>query len=676
MGKVLLADCHAADAWVRKNVSVAAPWKVQLDVYIPTATFTALTSQHFSADLVNLIGASGFDGTGLTGNDTSGGSHTFSAGNRNWLTDWTTGNPANTGSAFAPDVWLRSIVVTYDAGGNISFAYAGTTLFTYNEAGVGGPSLATLTAIKVGGEAARHQTGEVYYIDNVKVFNASNTLVFSDDFESGGLAAWDSTSGSVSVVADPNPSPPSIPDGRVLIAWDDAPLEPNPTWTVIDQGTSPFPQHFVSGYDTRSGRQTLTSQTDTGTATVYVNDREGLFDDRNGSSPYQGKLSGRQIMLQLYNPVTAIWEPQFRGLIDNYRYTMDGSAVGADGNPVNASIEIDCVDVFDYLNGYGLTPGLDGVTAPSGSEDSVYYAASGVGDFVGDRILEILTDANIDPTMSVLASGNVQVIETKYNADESALSALRDAADAELPFIANVYVNRSGLFCFRGRYSRFDPDAVAAAGGGSWDFTRWKVGDGKAIQADPTRAQVRLLSYNRDRGDLINAAMCYPQGLAATAIPGQVYADTSSITTYGKHATNPMTDLITANYAGPGTISPDDGKTQCFLYAELLVKNKKDPRLSPTALQLKSINPADFRGSATWDVLTRSDISHIVNVAVGYAGGTGLLGGATVDDYYIEGRALTVRPANSAYDYVELDLEVSPFVWSADTHGVFPPFGS
>ncbi len=135
-----------------------------------------------------------------------------------------------------------------------------------------------------------------------------------------------------------------------------------------------------------------------------------------------------------------------------------------------------------------------------------------------------------------------------------------------------------------------------------------------------------------------------------------------------------MTDLITAQYAGPGTISPDDGKTQCFLYAELLVKNKKDPRLCPTAIQLKSINPSDFRGSATWDVLTRSDISHIVNVAVGYAGGTGLLGGATVDDYYIEGRALTVRPANTAYDYVELDLEVSPFVWSADTHGVFPPF--
>ncbi len=381
-------------------------------------------------------------------------------------------------------------------------------------------------------------------------------------------------------------------------------------------------------------------------------------------------------MLQLYNPVDATWEPQFRGLIDDYRYTIDGSAVGADGNPVNASIEIDCVDMFDYLNGYGLTPGIDGTTPPKGAEDSVYFAASGVSDTVEDRILEILGNANVDPTMSIVASGNVQVISTQYNPDDSALSALRDAADAELPFIANIYVNRSGLFCFRGRYSRFDPDDVAAEPGSDWDFTRWKAGDGKAIQADPTRAQVRVVEYSRDRADLINAAICYPQGLAATAIPDQVFANSASITAYGKHSANPMTDLITAKYVGFGTISPDDGQTQCLLYAELLVKNKKDPRICPTALQFKSINPTDFRASATWDLLTRSDISHIVNLAVGYPGGTGLMGGATTDDYYIEGRALTVRPANSAYDYVELDLDVTPFEWSADTHSVFPAFGT
>ena len=465
-----------------------------------------------------------------------------------------------------------------------------------------------------------------------------------------------------------------MPTGRVLIAWDDGPLVASPTWTAIDQGGSTFPYDFVAGYDTHVGRQTLTSQTDTGTATVYVNDRSGLFDDRNNSSPFQGKLSGRQILLQLYNPVSATWESQFRGLIDDYRYTIDGSAVDSNGDPVNCSIQIDCVDMFDYLNGYGLTPGLDGVTPPAGSEDGVWYAAT--SGTVDDRIIEILTDAGIDSTMYIVASGNVKLIATKYDPDESALTALRDAADAELPFIANIYVNRSGQFCFRGRYSRFDPDAVAAEPLSQWDFTRWKVGDGKAIQSDPTRAQMRVLEYTRDRADLINAAICYPQGLQPADMPGQVYANTPSITAYGKHQANPMSDLLTGDYAGPGTITPSDGKTQCALYAELLVLNKKDPKLCPTALNLKSIDTSDSRASATWDVLTKSDISHIVNIAAGYPGGTGLTGGATADDYYIEGRALTVRPANTDYDYVDLNLEVSPYVWSADTHGVFPAFGA
>src|SRR4051812_12759263 len=126
--------------------------------------------------------------------------------------------------------------------------------------------------------------------------------------------------------------------GRVNIAFDDGPLVASPTWTRIDDQTgATFPLNFVAGYDITSGRQSLLSQTDTGTATVYINDRAGLFDDRNLSSPYRGKLSGRQILLQLYDPVRAEWEEQFRGLIDDYDYDIDGTAVDANGDPINAS---------------------------------------------------------------------------------------------------------------------------------------------------------------------------------------------------------------------------------------------------------------------------------------------------------------------------------------------------
>lgn len=472
------------------------------------------------------------------------------------------------------------------------------------------------------------------------------------------------------------------PGRRVGVAFDDGPLEPDPTWTWLDD-EDVFPANFVSGYDTHSGKQTFAEETDTGTATVYINDRAGLLDGRNVSSPYFGKLSGKQILLQLWNPVTLSWEKEWRGWIDDYSYDIDGSAVNADGDPINASIQIECVDMFDYLNGFNLTPGLAGVAPPAGMEDGVWYAAT--AGSVQDRIIEILTDAGIPSEMrgpedgtgtGDIASGNVRVIGVKYDPDETALTALRDAADAEFPFIANIYIDRRGRFQFHGRYARFAPDDVAAEPGSHWDFARWPLGDGKAIADDPTRGQVRVLSYNRPRADLINRAICWPQGLAAADMPDQVYVATTSSDDYGPHAAPPMSDLLTGDYVGPGTITPDTAAHQCYLFAKLLVENKKLPRISITALQLKAMRPDDPRAEATWGAICAADIGHIVNVAAGYPGGTGLEGDSPEDDYYVEGRSLRVRPLNPEHDYVECDLETSPAVWSMDTHGVFPEFGS
>ncbi len=464
-----------------------------------------------------------------------------------------------------------------------------------------------------------------------------------------------------------------FPGRRVGIAFDDGPLEPNPTWTYLDDATV-FPPQFVAGYDTRNGRQTLISQTETGTATVYINDRAGLFDDRNFDSPYIGQLSGRQILLQLWNPVTEVWEPQFRGIIDDYNYDID-AATDAHGNSINANIQLECVDIFDYLNGYGLTPGLDGFTPPAGMEDGVWYEQT--TGTVQDRFITILTNANVDSTMYHLAQGNVNVIGVKYDPDESALTALRDAADAELPFIANIYVDRYGRFRFSGRYSRFYPNDVAA-GPGDWDFDRWGLGDGKNIRDNPfynsyrdeyqQRGQIRELSFTRSRADIINAAIAWAQGTDPADMPGQVYAATGSIDDFGKHQAAPMSDLI---MCAPFTYDPQGKNEQAALYAQLLVENKKQPHMEITRLQLKSMRPDDPRAAATWGAICGADISHIVNVAAGYPGGTGFTGESLDDDHYIEGRSLTVRPLNPTHDYVECDLNVSPAIWSMDTFGVF-----
>jgi hypothetical protein len=283
-----------------------------------------------------------------------------------------------------------------------------------------------------------------------------------------------------------------------------------------------------------------------------------------------------------------------------------------------------------------------------------------------------MADVGIDTSMYVVASGNVRVQAAKYDPDESALTVLRDCADAELPFIGEHYCDRHGRFCLEGQLQPLLPGRCRSRAGFGMGLPplgcRRRASD--PVRPDP-RTDARLVVFARSRQNIINAAIAYPQGIKAADMPGQVYANTASITAYGKHTPpGPMSDLLTLN----GTVSGNDANAETALYAELLVKNQKDPRVTLTALQLKSINPTDPRASATWALMTQCDISDIVNVAVGYPGGTGSPA-SPQDDYYIEGRHMTVRPANTGYDYVELDLEVSAAVWSMDTNGVFPnPF--
>jgi hypothetical protein len=476
-----------------------------------------------------------------------------------------------------------------------------------------------------------------------------------------------------------------MPDGRVLIAPEDGPLEPNPTWVRADAPGGDFPDQFVSGFDLSNGKQTLLAATDTGTATVYCNDHDyGLFDPRNASSPYYQELDNKQIMLQLFDPVLETWETQFRGNIDAAHYVLDNTAVNNLGEPINCNIQLACSDRFGYLAGFGLTPGLAGDRPPQGGADGIWYAPTTDEVFV--RIIQILADAQIDDggtnTLYVVFSGNVALQTVKYDVGESALSALRDCAEADAPFIAALYVDRLGRVVFHGRYGRFDSAAVAAAAGSDrWDYHEWQLGDGKSVR-DDGRTQMRVLEFDRALQNIVNVATCYPQGTQTTQIPSQVYADSGSIGAYGQYASPAIENLLTGkpitdNLNGHPTW---DRYTECLKYAELLVKNQKDPRESITDLQVKTVDPSDSRATDVWAFLTQADVSDLVNVKVGYPHGTGFTGASPADDYFIEGRQMRVRPLNAStlssslpgYDYVELDVAVSPAIWSQDTHGVFP----
>lgn len=443
-----------------------------------------------------------------------------------------------------------------------------------------------------------------------------------------------------------------MPDGRVLLAGDDPALEPNPTWTRLDDVDG-----LVAGIEINRGRQTEFDQTDTSTAVIHLNDTTGDFDPDNLSSPYFEELDGRQIMLQLWNPITEAWVPQWRGVIDDYGWDLHPSQL-------LSNIQIQCVDAFAYLAEVEMIPGLFGQGVSSNG--SIEYD----GDTVQVRITNLLTDAyGGDVTgvawladMARIFTGNVDVLPTKYDPGDSILVAIRDAADAEMPGIANVYTDKLGRVCFHGRRARFDPETTMV--GSDWDFTRWTAGDSAAIGTDPTKAQVRPpLTWSRPRSRIINAAIAYPRleggtALTAAQMAAQVVLDdTGSRDRFGYRSWS-APDLI----VDTGTTTGNTALAECRLFAQYYIDNYAYPHSRVEQLTFKAISPNHPQATETWALLAGADISDVISLAVTYPG----LAAPANRDFYIEGSNMSITPLNPEHDMVELSLNVSPAAYYAN----------
>lgn len=438
-------------------------------------------------------------------------------------------------------------------------------------------------------------------------------------------------------------------DGRVLIAFDDGPLEPDPTWTRLDDTPN-----LVADIEIAAGKQEEFDESETNHATVRLNDKTGDFDPNNSISPYFGKLAGKQILLQVYNPITASWYERFRGVISKWGYDLHPAT--RDGVSVLANIAVDCVGVFDHLARLELIAGLHGDPPPGGQEDSVFYEDGEVNT----RIIAVLTDAGVDSTRYVVFDGNVLVQESFSDSGDPALAALRDAADAETPAaLANIYEDRHGRFVFHGRQARLDPATVAAgAGPTAWDYQVFKIGDGAAIIGDPDYAQMRPpFQFRLSPDDLINASLVIPRGVDRTTVPTLVVTDPTSMAANGPHPFTYQDSINDGHKTNGDTASQDTRRS-----SEFLVGNYKDLFVRVEALTVKAIDPADDRATPTWLVHSKADIGDTVTLTAGYPGSVGI-----DNDYFIEGWRQTITPLNSQHDMVELSLNLSP-------HPTFNPY--
>jgi hypothetical protein len=423
----------------------------------------------------------------------------------------------------------------------------------------------------------------------------------------------------------------------------DGPLVAEPTWTRYDN----LADCRCFGFDWQRGRQDEFDVSAAGQGRVFFHDRSSTLDDDD--------LVGLQIMLQLYNPVTATWEPCFRGHIEDISRDPSPNA------PELTNVEVECVGIFAYLAGVKMVVGHFGATLPSGMTGVVFYedgpVATGTNDPTdGGRIELLLDDARLSTDMYVVFSLNVDVNETLYEPDDDILSAVRDAADADFPGVANAYEDRFGRVAVHGRLSRFDPDTIAAgAATGAWDFTRWAA----ATREDVTtgRAQIREFSYNRPRTRLVNTYVAYPRAdengvdFDRDSIKDLVRTSPTSITANGHHGKE-APDLIvkqSKQFATDGLTGAD----LCGLYGDFYIANYAVVRKNVQRVSITSLRPSDSRATDTWALICGVDISDIIALYVDEAGLAG-------EEFFVEGISGSCRVARPGFDRVTITPNLTP----------------
>lgn len=413
--------------------------------------------------------------------------------------------------------------------------------------------------------------------------------------------------------------------------WDDT----TPTWVRIDtlNGVN------VSEWKIDRGRPNEFAKTGTGTATVRGFDTVGIFDPTNATGTYFGDLvPHKQAAIALYDPVLAAWHTVFRGFVEGWKYRLAPTRN-------HFEFEIQLVDGFALLAAMELQPGEAGVVPlPDGVEAGNVFYEDTEGS-VRDRLEAVLNDVGWPAALSDLFTGNVRVREKVYGAGTSALAALQEAADAEFPGVANLYMSKEGVLTFHGRQPRFRPDVA------EYGINERDVGDDSATDLDDTVVPLSAFEFDMDDANICNQCLAYPEGALPTEIDGQLFMDSAAITAYGMQSLT-FDNLQTLD----GLATSNTALEETLLFATYYVENYKAPYPRISRMTFRPRMPDHRLASAVWLMLCRAEISDKLNVFTTHPGG----GGFTDEAFFVEGLHYVCRPGNDEIPDVTLDVDVSP----------------
>lgn len=441
-----------------------------------------------------------------------------------------------------------------------------------------------------------------------------------------------------------------MPPQGVCIAFDDATLAPNPSWTRIDD---PGGVNVVRGWTIDRGRSKELDKNQTGTAVIDVIDKTGVLDPTNPGSPFVDKIDPmKQAAIALQNPVTSEWGTIYRGFSD---WEFE---ISSDTGFKAISTTIECEDAYDLMSALEMTPGNyygKKTTNPAGPtqllkqyEGDIQFAGDTANMEPSDRINQALDDAGWPSSMREIFSGNVFLQVTTYARRDQLLTVILDAADAEFPGVANVFISKEGNFVFHGRYARFDPFNP------QYGISQWYAGDFAACAGDDVYAPIHRIGFRRSKHDIINVGLALPKGVTDYDAPGNIVLDTGSIGTYGWRSVV-FEDLITYKGIIPnGTDLTAVQETK--LYGQYYVDNYAAPKTRITQLVFRPKKTDHFNAEALWNLMCKIEIGDVITVKTTHPGG----GGFNNEDFFVEGIHYDARPLKANMHDVTLTLDVSP----------------
>ena len=427
----------------------------------------------------------------------------------------------------------------------------------------------------------------------------------------------------------------------VCIAFTSPTMTDSPLWTRIDDPNGPF---IVTGYTVDRGRSYELDQTQPGTASVTVIDVNGYFDPTNPLGPFYGDLVPlKKAAIALRNPVTGNWRTIFDGFVSRWSFDMYQT------ENFN-TVTIEMVDGMEVLSAAEMQfnsflGSVWGDPIPAGSEGNIFYAAD---DHVAHRINHILNDAGWPNGLREVFSGNVSLQKTVYAPRSSALTAIQDAADADFPGVANVYIGagpQAGKLVFHGRQARFHPEDA------NYHISSWLCGDITAVGLNPSNtALIFGLEWDIDKDKIINEALVTPQNVNDADIELNYVSDGASMAQYGVRGIS-FENLLTNQGHLTGNVALDETR----LYGQYYVDNYAQPRTRINSIKLRSLGANDPYAAQVYRLMCNVDISDLVTVTT-YHGG----GGGFGETFYVEGLHYTVGPMSGNVLDVELTIDLSP----------------